>query len=156
MSIDSRVQVCATRDDEFFLNEGPDQDEVVRKPRSKGKRLKSPVPPLPLPSRSPSRVGSNRSGSLFCAHSRSSTRSRSPLPRTADPGSKVFNVPLSKSRQVRQWVVQGLSNEESKRLRSKYTLAFERNFELLCPKLDETIICFWKQADGWRSKFNDF
>lgn len=113
--------------------EGPDQDEVVRKPRSKGKRLKSPV--LPLHSRSPSRDGLHRSGSLSRSHSRSSSRSRSLLHRTADTGSDVFNVPLSKSRQVRQWVVQSLSNEESKRLRSKYTPAFEVNFELLCPKL---------------------
>ncbi|KAK4028846.1 hypothetical protein OUZ56_021865 [Daphnia magna] len=103
--------------------EGPDQVEVVRKLRSKGKRLKSPV--LPLHSRSPSRDGLHRSGSLSRSHSRSSSRSRSLLHRTADPGSDVFNVPLSKSRQVRKWVVQSLSNEKSKRLRSKYTPAFE-------------------------------
>lgn len=158
MSIDSRVQGWTTRDDELVLNEGPDRDEVVRMPRSKGKRLKSPVPSRPGSSRSPSREGSHRSRSPSRAYSRSSTRSRSPLPRTADPGSEIFNVPLSKSRQVRQWVVQGLSKDESKRLRSKYTPAFEENFELLCPKLDEKMVRFWKQADGkdWRSKFNDF
>ncbi|KAI9552586.1 hypothetical protein GHT06_020450 [Daphnia sinensis] len=74
-----------------------------------------------------------------------------PLPRAADPGSDIFNVSLSKSRQVRQWVVQGLSKEESKRLRSNYTPAFEENFELLCPKLEETMDRFWKQKKTFQS-----
>ena len=158
MSIDSRVQDWAGRDDELVLNEGPDQDELVRRPRSKGKRLKSPAPPRPPPSPSSSGDESRRSRPHSRASTRSRPRSRSPLHRPADPGSVFFDVSLSKSRQVRQWVVQGLSKEESKRLRSKYAPAFAGNFELLCPKLDETMVRFWKQADGkdWRSKFNDF
>jgi hypothetical protein len=78
LSIDSHIQDWAVCNDELIVNEGPDQGAVVRRYQSKGKLLKSPVPPRPLPSRSPSRDGSHRSVSPSQARSRSRTRSRSP------------------------------------------------------------------------------
>jgi hypothetical protein len=51
-----------------------------------------------------------------------------------------------------------LSKEEYKALHSKFIPAFEGFFDLVCPKLDETMIRYWKQVNGkdWRLKLNDF
>ena len=145
-SIDSRVQPIVDREDHLLDLDGdfPDTEEIDRgDPSSSHTR------------RSRSRSRSRRGKKL---RSRSRSRSRSPIKRPADVGCNVFTISMSKSRQVRKWLVQGLSKDESKALRSKFTPAFEGNFDLICPKLDETMVRYWKQACGkdWRAKLNDF
>jgi hypothetical protein len=58
--------------------------------------------------------------------------------------------------QVRKGMVKGLSKDDSKALRRKFIPDFD-NFDLVCPKLDETMIHYWKQAYGkdWRANLND-
>ncbi len=145
-SIDSRVQPIVNRKDHLLDLDGdfPDTEEIDRGDHSSSRTRRSS-------SRSRSRRGKK-------LRSRSRSRSRSPIKRPADVGCNVFTISLSKSRQVRKWLVQGLSKDLSKALRSKFTPAFEGNFDLICPKLDETMVRYWKQACGkdWRAKLNDF
>lgn len=55
-------------------------------------------------------------------------------------------------------MVQGIPKTDCKSLRQRYAPTFDGDFELQCPKLDETMVGFWKQAVGkdWRSNLNDF
>ncbi|EFX70020.1 hypothetical protein DAPPUDRAFT_328557 [Daphnia pulex] len=90
---------------------------------------------------------------------RSHSRSRSPLRRPpVEPSAETFVVSESKTRLLRKWMVQGIPKSECKSLRHAYAPSFDGDFDLLCPKLDETMVRYWKQAIGkdWRSNLNDF
>jgi hypothetical protein len=90
---------------------------------------------------------------------RSHSRSRSPLRRPpVEPSAESFVVSESKTRLLRKWMVQGIPKSECKSLRHAYAPSFDGDFDLLCPKLDETMVRYWKQAVGkdWRSNLNDF
>ncbi|XP_045022886.1 uncharacterized protein LOC123466808 [Daphnia magna] len=90
--------------------------------------------------------------------SRSRSRSRSPMRRTVDSTVENFTVSASKTRLVRKWMVQGIPKTDCKSLRQRYAPIFDGDFQLQCPKLDETMVSYWKQAVGkdWRSNLNDF
>ncbi|KAI9565280.1 LOW QUALITY PROTEIN: hypothetical protein GHT06_009065 [Daphnia sinensis] len=89
----------------------------------------------------------------------SRSRSRSPLRRPpVEPSAETFVVSESKTRLIRKWMVQGIPKSECKSLRHAYAPSFDGDFDLICPKLDETMVRYWKQAVGkdWRSNLNDF
>lgn len=90
--------------------------------------------------------------------SRSRSRSRSPMRRTVDSTVENFTVSASKTRLVRKWMGQGIPKTDCKSLRQRYAPIFDCDFQLQCPKLDETMVRYWKQAVGkdWRSNLNDF
>ena len=94
-SIDSRVQPIVDQEDHLLDLDGdlPDTEEIDRG--------------------DPSSSRSRRSSRGKKLRSRSRSRSRSPIKRPADVGSNVITISLSKSRQVRKWIVQGLSKDES-------------------------------------------
>ena len=154
-SIDSGVQPIVNQEEQLLDLDGDyhNTEEINR--RGSDDRSSS---------RTRSRRDSQRSRSRSCSRrgkklkSCSRSRSRLPVKRQVGAGSCEFNITLSKSRQVRKWIVQGLSKDKSKALRRKFTSAFEGNFDLVCPELDEAMVRYWKQACGmdWRAKLNDF
>lgn len=101
-------------------------------------------------SRSPSRSLRSKSRSV----SRLSSRSRSPNqqgPSTLT--AKFYKISRSKFLEVRKWVVQGLSKNESKSTRENYKEVFDGHFSLAVPKLDESMQRHWLRVKGM-PKFN--
>ncbi|KAK4030997.1 hypothetical protein OUZ56_024429 [Daphnia magna] len=91
-------------------------------------------------SRSRSRSGRSRTRSPSIVRS----RSRSPNPAAADGNS--FHITRAKSRQVRKWLLQGLPANEAKALRLNFKPEFDGTFELLCPKLDDSMERKWLRS----------
>ncbi|KAI9553757.1 hypothetical protein GHT06_019015 [Daphnia sinensis] len=143
-SIDSRVGETEEGDVLDIHGSHQNVDEVNEEPRHQGRR----------------RTTDDRGGrvSRSPSASRSRSRSRSPFCRSVDTTVVNFTVSASKTRLIRKWMVHGIPKADCKSLRQRYAPTFDADFDLQCPKLDETMVRYWKQAVGkdWRSNLNDF